>query len=306
MVKKEEEEEEDEEEAYTPGDNYYSYVSLFHDYDNEFTTTTSKDGDTESYKGYCEIIKRSHFSSNNFDNYCYKVAKYLEYIKDKNDGNGYEHCIHLNYLLNSKIEYNTFLSYEKRKLFEAYKDLSENLKICSNNIELISENVLEKISDLYNFYDIFHNMIKSIDSPGENFCTHAEKSSESYKNIKKHCQTSSGYGFCEELKKIREKYYLTMKYENRCSTAPIALEPEDIEDSKGTILIPFAVILVITSVLFILYKFTPFGFWTSTQIRKRINIFNNIPKETLELLENSRSQQLSSEKNQYNVQYLPA
>ncbi|SBS91148.1 PIR Superfamily Protein [Plasmodium ovale curtisi] len=76
-------------------------------------------------------------------------------------------------------------------------------------------------------------MIKSIDSPGENFCTHVEKSAESCTNIKKHCQTSSGYGFCEELKKIREKYYLTMKYENRCSTAPKALEPEDIEDSKA-------------------------------------------------------------------------
>ncbi|SBS91147.1 hypothetical protein POVCU2_0065780 [Plasmodium ovale curtisi] len=71
-------------------------IILFHDYNNEFTTATSKDGDTESYKGYCEIIKRSYFCSIKFDDYCYKVSKYLEYIKDKNDGNEYEHCIYLN------------------------------------------------------------------------------------------------------------------------------------------------------------------------------------------------------------------
>ncbi|SBT52039.1 PIR Superfamily Protein [Plasmodium ovale wallikeri] len=309
MVKKEEEEEEEEldedEEAYKPGDNYYSYVSLFHDYNDEFTTATSKVGDAENYEGYCEIIKRDHFSNDNFDKHCHNVAKYLEYIKGKKDGNEYERCIHLNYVLNSNDEYNNFLSYDNKSLFQAYHSLSEKLKICHNNIAIISENILEKVSDLYNFYAMFHNMVKSIDSPGENFCKYAENSSQLYNNIKKNCQIGSGDGFCEELKKIREKYYLTMKYENRCSTAPIALEPEDIEDSKSTILFPFAVISVITSILFILHKFTPLGFWAGTQIRKRINIFNNLPKETLELLENSRSQQLSSEQNQYNVQYIP-
>ncbi|SBS95836.1 PIR Superfamily Protein [Plasmodium ovale curtisi] len=73
--------------------------------------------------------------------------------------------------------------------------------------------------------------------------------------------------------------------------------------SHSNILIAFYALLLISFIIFILYKFTPFGFWASIQIRKRINIFNNLPKETLELLENSRSQQLSSEKIQYNVQY---
>ncbi|SBT58758.1 PIR Superfamily Protein [Plasmodium ovale wallikeri] len=115
--------EDDEEDGYVNGDNYYSSVSTFLQYENEFNRVTSESSSSKKHDADCNKISNDKFSSNGFSDRCDKVAKYLYYIKENDDNDNRCRC--LNYLLNTKTEFNAYPDkkhsfYYESPLFYAY------------------------------------------------------------------------------------------------------------------------------------------------------------------------------------------
>ncbi|SBS93752.1 PIR Superfamily Protein [Plasmodium ovale curtisi] len=80
------------------------------------------------------------------------------------------------------------------------------------------------------------------------------------------------------------------------------LQPVEILDT-GVIVAPFVLILVISLILPLLYKFTPFGPWIHQRIGKNQNILNNIIEEENHFIDNYEMKKDDSKKRYYKLLY---
>ncbi|KMZ96407.1 hypothetical protein PVNG_05869, partial [Plasmodium vivax North Korean] len=90
---------------------------------------------------------------------------------------------------------------------------------------------------------------------------------KSYNDYLKLCHNDNDHEFCNELEKFRYKYKDRVAHLN-CVDVPKTLESTRPFDSF-VILLPFTIILVLTFILFILYKFTGIGPLLRLQMRKK-------------------------------------
>ncbi|SBT56625.1 PIR Superfamily Protein [Plasmodium ovale wallikeri] len=182
---------------YIAGDDYYSSVNLFHKYKDEFDDVNSGSRDTNAYGVSCSHINTTYFAGEDFGDRCYKVAKYLDFIKKKNIEDIYDRCRYLNYLINSNNEYNNFSSYKISKLFEAYNYLASTLTICNSHIEHIKkDDVLQRITKLNNLYEALNNIEKSQTTQVQKICTYTQQFATQYENSKDYCRSSGHPAFC--------------------------------------------------------------------------------------------------------------
>ncbi|SBS90550.1 PIR protein [Plasmodium ovale] len=293
------EEEEAEELKYIAGDTYYPYVGSFHKYKDDFIADITVDSDTNSYGAHCHSISTNSFSNDSFVNLCHVVQKHLQYIKNKQDGNKYEICLYFNYFLNSQSKYKTFNEHNSPKVFEAYKKLSNALKVCEFNIDYIREDILKELTGLYNIHEALDKFLNLFDISDPNICEHAKEFAEIYAENKKNCYVSHKPAFCRELENIQDSSYYRMKYKN-CNEAATILESVMDFDRTSSIVVPCIIILGIPFFLYISYKFTPFGSWVNTKILKN-KIWNNLSEEP-QLL-NFRHEPLNLQNNEYNIKY---
>ncbi|SBT56440.1 PIR Superfamily Protein [Plasmodium ovale wallikeri] len=298
--KEEEDEEEDASEDYSPGEVYYPSVRLYSEYIEEFNQVTSGNNDTATYKTLCESVNDTIFSKKDFGNRCYKVAKYLDFIKNKQVENNSIRCKCLNYLLNSKENFNTFSSYECSEMFKAYKKISTDREICTTSLDCISKEDVEKITKLYVLHDTFTEMQKYLEADDENTYSTAETFAKHYGNSIYDCQTNSVDAYCEALNEIESLCYQITKSKN-CTEIAKLMKYQKALNRAVKIIIPCIITLVIPFFLYTLYKFTLFGSWVNSKILKKTYIRNNLYPESE--LQNHSSQQWNLENNKYNIKY---
>ncbi|SBT84824.1 PIR protein [Plasmodium ovale] len=304
MGKEEEDTEEAEEiENYVAGEDYYSSIHLFHEYTEKFNTASSN-SNTANHEVQCEHINTEYFHSADFINLCKLVAKYLDLINNNYKGNQSVPCKYLNYILNSNTEFNKFSNYTGSKLFNAYKQLSIKLNTCTSHIEYIEkEEVLEKLIKLYNLQDALNQIEKSIETSDTKICEHGKQFAAHHENYKYTCYEYDMDGFCIQLKSFEQTFFQKMKDEN-CPEIQKTLE-YIIENSRTTsYIVPSIMILVTPLILFILYKFTPFGYWINLHIRNKKNIMKNLTEETVNL-QDTIEHKLSETNCKFNIKYIP-
>ncbi|SBT73871.1 PIR protein [Plasmodium ovale] len=294
-----EQSEEEVDEDYSPGDIYYPSVRLFSEYIDEFNQVTHGNNDTATYRVLCNSVNETFFPKNDFGNRCYKVAKYLDYIKLKKDEHNDNRCKCLNYLLNSNDDFNKFPGYDIFKIFKAYEKISSDLKICSVNIDCIRKEDLEKIKKLYILHDTYSKLQKSIEENDENIFTIAENFAQHYENSIDGCQTNDVDGYCGEINEIRELCYYHTKSKN-CADIAKLMQYQKKLNKTLKIILPCITLLAIPFFLYIFYKFTTFGSWVNKKILKKERILDNLFDESQ--FQNS-SEQLNLQDNRYNIKY---
>lgn len=228
-------------------------MRLFSEYIDEFNQVTDGNNDTEKYGTLCTSVNNTFFSKNEFGNRCYKVAKYLDFIKHKQEENNSVRCKCLNYLLNSNDDFNTFTGYDISKVFEAYKHISSDRKICTVNIDCIRKEDLVKIKKLYVLHDTYSKLQKSIEENEQNIFTIAEDFAKHYENSIDGCQTIDVDGYCGAINEIRELCYYHTKSKN-CADIAKLMQYQKKLNKALKIILPCITLLVIPFFLYIFYK----------------------------------------------------
>ncbi|SBT84213.1 PIR protein [Plasmodium ovale] len=275
-----EQSEEEVDEDYSPGDVYYPSVRLFSEYIDEFNQVTHENNDTSTYRVLCNSVNETFFPKNDFSNRCYKVAKYLDYIKMKTDEHNDNRCICLNYLLNSNDDFNKFPGYDVSKVFKAYEKISLDRKMCTVKLDRIRNEDVEKITRLYLLHNALSKLQKFIEDEDENILSTAEDFAKNYKNSIDYCKSGEIDGYCEALNEIQILCYHHTKSYNCADIAKLIKYQKELKKAV---------------------KFTPFGSWVSTKVQKKTYIRNNLyPESQLQI---HRDQQLGLENNKYNIKY---
>ncbi|SBT55487.1 PIR Superfamily Protein [Plasmodium ovale wallikeri] len=192
-------EDDGEEDDYVSGDNYYFSVSTFLQYEYEFNRVTSESSSSKEHDVDCNQISNDKFSSKDFSDRCDKVANYLHYIKHKIKDDNDNRCRCLNYLLNTKTEFNTYPNKECPDLFKAYEDISDKLDTCKSNITCIKKEDLGKIEKLYYLNEAMKKLEKSIEENDEHIYTNAENFAKLYKNAMIGCPNEDIEGYCKAI-----------------------------------------------------------------------------------------------------------
>ncbi|SBT01960.1 PIR protein [Plasmodium ovale] len=291
---------EDEEEEFISGESYYSSVSSFSKYEEEFNTDNEDTSYTEDHGAQCSNISNTHFTSSEFIKRCNRIAKYIHDIKGKTD-NTDERCKCLNYLLNSNTKLNTFSNHSGSKLFKAYKDIAENMNKCNLIIDYINETDIKKIEILYNLHKAMDKLDNSIKSDDGNIYSNAQAFAELYRKNIDDCSTHNTDAYCNEFKVFERYCYERTKPENYTKASDI-LKTLIPQDGTSSIIASCIMILGTTFILYILYKFTPLGHWANAQIQKKKKMLNYLPESETQL-HNHRHEILNIDNSKFNIKY---
>ncbi|SBT56635.1 PIR Superfamily Protein [Plasmodium ovale wallikeri] len=260
------------------GDSYYSTVSSFLKYEDEFNTVIDGKTASNAHGVKCKDISNIHFFSDVFSDLCDKEAKYLYYIKQNKEEDYDDRCKCLNYLLNAKIEFNTFHNKEGSELFVVYDAISEDLKTCNSKIGYIPKEDLEKIKNLHDLHNSFTKLTKSLEDNNENIYRTAEEFALLYKNAIDGCESHNTEGYCGALKEFEVLCDHHAKSKN-CSEIGNILKYQQALKKSFKIVFPCIMVLGIPFISYIMYKFTPFRSWINTFLIKNKIIRHNLNEE---------------------------
>ncbi|SBS95452.1 PIR protein [Plasmodium ovale] len=268
---------ENEDEGYIHGDTYYSTVSSFLKYEDEFNRVTESSV-LQKHGVNCKQKHNGFFSSNNFIDRCDKVANYLYYINQNKDEDYDNRCRCLNYLINTKTTFKTVPNKKCTELFDAYKEISSELKTCNLIIDCIYEKDLEKITKLHALHNSLNKLEMSIKLNEENINSNAEEFANLYLNCKSYCKGFEKDDYCEELEKITHYCYYHTNSKN-CEEIAKLLKYQMKLKKAIKISVPCIIILTIPFFLYILHKFTSIGSWLNNFLIKNKIIQHNMNEE---------------------------
>ncbi|SBT58497.1 PIR Superfamily Protein [Plasmodium ovale wallikeri] len=260
----------------------YKCVDSFSSYRNTLEDISTEDISTDANN--CTIgedlllVDGESFTKN-----CEKAIQYLGHLKSNNTANYIaQGCIYFFYWIyydvigEKKSGSNTFKIYNI--LNDAYDSIDPDSHVCEAYIENIRDDIFLKLKDLYDLRDNLKKF-KEKSTPTEgNYCTYAKNCIPIYKQHLNNCHSGINRNFCNELENFRTEYNECIKKEILCKD-----ELDELPSTKKydivVILIPFVIILIKSFILFLLYKFTSFGLWLSSRIRREKNVWNNLEED---------------------------
>ncbi|SBT72739.1 Plasmodium vivax Vir protein, putative [Plasmodium ovale] len=317
----------------------FNYLSSFPTSKDDFDKVTQNP--ENSHLDICEVIKKHFHDSDDGQKFsvpCQKITIYLNHLKGiYTSRNISEACKYLNYKINEEVKklkkssYNTEQFYIN--LILKYKEHGYDMNtICPGIVDYLSEDVFAKVKDLSNMYYKINKLRKITGASSAEDCNGVKDSLTLYTSYKNGCANRSTDSFCRALEGFKSYYYLYMgtvlnkcpQLEKTSSSFEITLEGEhgesglpggvqadddehtpdsDLDSLKAYTLISFLLVLIISFILFILYKFTPFGSWLRPQLRRKKIVWNNIYEEALQLFSNCRNKLLRSKSSLFNIKY---
>ncbi|CAI7719847.1 PIR protein [Plasmodium vivax] len=284
----------------------FNYVNLFQKNREYYESVTSSSDRT--FVSACNQITSKISADFSFVTTCVKITQYLVHInheyanQDVNDK-----CEFLNYWINSNInvinpgvdDTSTFFN----DMISVYKEqMSSKINICLKSMKHIKKKELEDLQILMDLFGIF-NKFMAIKEESESNCSIGVKCVESYMSSLVKCKDNNNTKFCNILE-VFNKYYNeeapTLDY---CKNVQRYLPPV-----KGYLnAVSYAVIAVFTipilsSIVFLLYKFTPLQSWIRPQIVERKKLLKNL-QETFKLQENYKPNESDTRNNGFNLSY---
>ncbi|SBT83435.1 PIR protein [Plasmodium ovale] len=286
------------------GEENYNLVSSFLQYKEYF------DYDNNSYyNNYlrpCNIIKSTYFNDA-FISPCVSIAKYLTVLGAKNTiQERLEGCKYLSFRLNIELqkitnpELDTLGSYQK--LINQFNSVDSKLNVCQKHIEHFSNDVLENLKRLNVLHEKFHQL-KNKEKCNGDICVCAKNFYDSYMSYKDSCDYNRNNAFCKELGNFKEPYDEKLSTLMCDDKAPRLLPSIKVNDQTSIILMLVVAIIIIPIIIFILYKFTSFGPWAFTQMRRKEIIWKNIIKKTKKLLKRSENHHILLQNSEFNIKY---
>ncbi|KMZ96473.1 hypothetical protein PVNG_06193 [Plasmodium vivax North Korean] len=207
---------------------------------------------------YTELIKVYTEIDSSFINHCNKSVKYLKYLEDYYEGNInaakaiiYVYCwLYDNEL--HKEKYNNSRLNIYKKLLKEYPVIDSMSNIPTIFQTYLKNSIDENLKNLYELYYKFDKFINEKECKGSN-CKCAEECYDSYNSYIKGCNKSDNVNFCNGLEKFRAQYNNYMSDGSKCNGNYKYLPPA-ISFGISVILIPLIATLIISSLLFVLYK----------------------------------------------------
>ncbi|CAI7724112.1 PIR protein [Plasmodium vivax] len=266
----------------------------------------SRDG---TILGTCNYIRSKISGDFSFVTTCVKITEYLvhinhEYASQKVN----DKCEFLNYLINSNInvikpgvnDTSTFFN----DMISVYKEqMSSKINICLKNMKHIKK---EELRDLKILMDMFGDFEKfmAIKEESDFNCSFGEKCVKSYMESLDKCKDNNNTKFCNILDMFYKYYSAEAPTLDYCKNVQRYLPPV-----KGYLnAVSYAVIAVFTipilsSIVFLLYKFTPLQSWIRPQIVEKKKLLKNLQEETFKLQENYKINESGTRNNGFNLAY---
>ncbi|VUZ99642.1 PIR protein [Plasmodium vivax] len=291
--------------AQTNKDSFH-YVNSFQSNREYYEKVTSTSDYT--HLGTCNIISSKIFDNPSFVTECVKITRYLKHINHeyKNiDVN--EKCEFLNYWINSNINVIKPDVIDTSNLFNKIisgfnEKLNSEIKICMESMKHIKK---EELIDLKILMDLFGNFAKfmKINEEKDVDCSFGEKCVKSYMESLDKCKDNNNTKFCNILDMFYKYYNEEAPKIGYCNNVQKYLPPV-----KGYLnAVSYAVIAVFTipilsSIVFLLYKFTPLQSWIRARTEKT-KLLKNLYEDNFELQENYKPNESNTRNNRYNLAY---
>ncbi|VUZ96755.1 PIR protein [Plasmodium vivax] len=253
-------------------------TSLSHEYKSKYDDSISSASTIET--NMCTHIKK--YIDNLDVNNCSKedrafkmVFHYIEGLKSDQENtsivHGCKYLYHWMYENLSKIKkYRTDVFAFYKKLLKAACDMLELTEIYNHQINNLSEEVFLKHKPLANMYEHYNKL------SSQNSCADATDFVQLYSDQINKCQGVVSDDFCNELEKFKKDYESIIQTKN-CPGVENTLPSEPKYSSSSTILTVSSTILT-PLILFITYKFTPFGSIIRSRIRKTKQTLHDVDK----------------------------
>lgn len=209
---------------------------------------------TENCKYYCSI----ELSDPSLTNDCERTVTYLSSLSDNIYQSRARSCIYLYYWLYKDVLKKNESKYDTSKLYQkflsVYAEYGNDSKLCDDYKEYINKNIFEKIEKLINLYEDFQKFENSSQKTKDQDCKYAKTCSDSYNLYAKDFCSDNWNPFCVELENFKERYDAVMKSITTCGEeVPLTL-PSMGGNSIATISVPVVMALLMSTILFILYK----------------------------------------------------
>ncbi|CAI7721796.1 Plasmodium vivax Vir protein, putative [Plasmodium vivax] len=286
-------------------ENIYNAASLFSEYEPILKSYSIENVSTTDHwcNGAVKIF--AQFEDSNTKNFCAISTKYLEQIKQKKDDNYISNgCKYLYYKIYNKKhddpEYSDITYQFYNNLLEKYA--SEETSTFKDNIEKINADIFGKLENLEKLYENF-NKFKNSEGCNIGSCGCAEKCVKLYETYLSECSINYNTPFCVELHKFAEKFNEYLRAKDECNQEENFL-PLFINYNYGFVITITSVsLIVIFFSLFILFKFTPFGRYINSCIRKKKSMGDNVNIKGIPIKHTFESDIIKSGKRSYNISY---
>ncbi|GAW83206.1 variable surface protein [Plasmodium gonderi] len=241
------------------------------------------------------ITEDPHYTcgENYFLDTCIYLGRYLHYIESKHSeqANGKrEMCRYFSYKLNQELRNfgcvfaNTNVAYEKMiNLRHSYNgDKKTFSDVCKDNIDNLDEDILH----IFHYLDKLYETIENI----QNYhfeCNYHINLYERYREYLIKSQFINNESFNKVLQNAERDYNIYKKNMKDCKDYShiLPIFPRTVINhwlgvSTGMCILPLAIILII----FMMYKYTPYGYYLNPWIRKFKRVFKRKIKERVNLI----------------------
>ncbi|SBT01436.1 PIR Superfamily Protein, partial [Plasmodium ovale curtisi] len=283
----------------------YSFVGSMSTYTEMFGRNTGEEESmfTENCKYYCSI----ELSDPSLTNDCERTVTYLSSLSDNIYQSRARSCIYLYYWLYKDVLKKNESKYDTSKLYQkflsVYAEYGNDSKLCDDYKEYINKNIFEKIEKLINLYEDFQKFENSSQKTKDQDCKYAKTCSDSYNLYAKDFCSDNWNPFCVELENFKERYDAVMKSITTCGEeVPLTL-PSMGGNSIATISVPVVMALLMSTILFILYKFKLSPSWMQNRVRSTKIIQDYIGQEEYELHQTSEASKTNAKARPYNLAY---
>ncbi|GAW84403.1 variable surface protein [Plasmodium gonderi] len=282
-------------------DNQINFEDIFpqcmYDYDKHAKCKVNLESD--DINNTCRHIKKqlgSKDSVANFLQYCRELIHYLDYIERINSP-AYKKtsCIFFYYILSLLLKSS---NYSVNQIHDAYhKMISEtnedNMKkvsnVCQNDFKNLGNNIYLTLHKLNELYEIVSGTRIN--------CSEQSPCYAKYKELSEICNRSKNISLCRVLKNFENAYMTYLPYVQEILNLRISLKNTRII-ILTFLIIPFT-ILIIT--LF-LYKYTPYGSFLLSTVRKIRRILKKKNKDHLNIMDSSEFTQHNVFHNVYQIE----
>ncbi|KMZ77331.1 hypothetical protein PVIIG_05301, partial [Plasmodium vivax India VII] len=175
--------------------------------------------------------------------------------------------------------------------------------LCKEQIKEIDINILNNVNDLIKLYENLYSSTLNEEGYTDEKCTNLGECFDLYKTKVELCRADTNEIFCKELENFIIVYNKIRQNEHPCTNIPNRLPHIRGITAATNTLITFYVILVVPSVLFMTYKFTPFGTWIRRHILKKNKIKSDFNEKNKKIQHGSDDDQSKMICNKYNIQY---
>ncbi|CAI7718634.1 PIR protein [Plasmodium vivax] len=289
------------------------YINNFSVFFNKFKTIFDRNssGNEELFDSECTTLF-SHYSRNidSLKPDCIKCMNYLKHLDDYNepDYRDYQEqgiiylyfWLHYYELKKRIYKKNTLDNFQK--LMSSFETICQPDANIQNVYNTYIKNILnDELSDLFYLYEKFDNFQKEHEFVNTK-CMFANECAEKYMSSSEKCKNYGNAYFCNELEKFRTKYNEYKPSVKECKHVQSYLPSCKNYSTSVIILISFITILVLSSLFFILYKFTPFGSCIRFRSKRTQRMYSNFTNEGANLLY-TRGGSRTPEAKPYNIAY---